>query len=34
MIHKKIALNLFSIAIAACSIQAAPPVAIANDAKL
>lgn len=34
MIHKKIALNLFSIAIAACSIQAAPPVAIAKDAKL
>ena len=34
MIHPKIALNLFSIAIAACSIQAAPPVAIAKDAKL
>ena len=34
MIKKKIALSLFSIALAACSIQAATPVAITKDARL
>ena len=34
MIHKKITSSLFAFTIAACSIQAAPSVAIAKDAKL
>ena len=34
MIHKKITSSLFAFTIAACSIQAAPAVAIAKDAKL